>query len=117
MVSSTSFLVSNFFDFHQDHRFGSADDDTSFSLALVALQSEGDFLGGFGFLSEDGFGLSSISGLLSVVTSSSLGSLAFLSLFVLSDLVHGVGLALTAVSLSGLGDHNHFMTINIRLFN
>ena len=54
-------LLSDFLDIEEDDGLGSADDAASSSFALVALQSEGDFLGGFGFLSEDGFGLSSVS--------------------------------------------------------
>lgn len=108
-VGLTGFLLPNFFDFHEDDGLGSADDDGSLSLALVALEPEGDFLGGLGLLSEDGLGLSSVTRLLAVVTSSSLGGLAFLALLVLSDLVDCVSLALRAVRVPGLRNHHHFM--------
>ena len=117
LISSTLLLLSDFLDVEEDDRFGSAEDTTPSGLAFVALQSEGDFLGGFGLLSEDGLGLTSVSRLLPVVTPPSLGGLALLTLLVLGDLVDGVSLALHAVSLLGLGDHNHFMINNIRLFN
>ncbi len=116
-VGFTCFFLSDFLDFHQDHCFGSANDNGSLSLALVALQSEGDFLGGLGLLSEDRFGLSTISWLFAVVTSSALSSLALLTLLVLSNFVDCVTLALRAVGLPGFRNHHHFMTINIGLFN
>jgi hypothetical protein len=116
-VSLTGLLLSDFLDFHEDDGLGPADDDASLSLALVALQSEGDFLGGLGLLSEDGLGLSSIARLLAVVTSSALGGLAFLAFLVLRDLVLHMSLALRAVGLPTLGNHHHFMTINKGLFN
>lgn len=51
----------------------------------------------FYLLSEDGFGLSTETLLLSVVTTTALGSAAFLRLLVLRDLVHFVAVALAAV--------------------
>lgn len=100
-------FLSDFLDVHEDHGLGTSDDDDSSSFADVALESECDFLGSFGFLSEDGFGLSSVAGLFAVVASSALGSFAFFALLVLGHLVHCVGLALGAVGLPGFGDHNH----------
>jgi hypothetical protein len=101
-------LLSDLFNIHQHDWFGSADDDTSSGFADVALQSEGDFLGGFGFFSEDGFGLSSVTWLFSVVTSSSLSGLAFLAFLILGDLVNCMGKAFVAVGFSCLGDDHHF---------
>ena len=110
-VTLSDSLLSDLFNIHEDHWFGSAYNDTSSCFAHVALQSEGDFLGGFGFFSEDGFGLSSVTRLFSVVTSSSLSSLAFLAFLILGDLVDSVGKAFVAVGFSCLGDDNHFVMI------
>jgi hypothetical protein len=44
-----------------------------FSLAGGTFESEHDFLGGFGFLVEDGFGLAAVPGLFAVVAAFSLG--------------------------------------------
>ena len=55
-----------------------------------ALESEHDLFGGFGLLVEDGFCLSSVSGLFSVVTTLSLGVEGGLTSFVLGDLEGGV---------------------------
>ena len=56
-------------------------------LASCALQSEDDLLGGLGPLVEDGLGLTSVTGLLTVVTTLTLGeqrSLASLVLWAVS---------------------------------
>lgn len=45
----------------------------SLGLALSALQSEHDLLGGLGLLVEDGFGLTTVTALLPVVTTLTLG--------------------------------------------
>ena len=53
---------------------------------LGAFESKDDLLGGLGLLVEDGFGLSTVSGLLSVVTTLTLGEDGVLTLLVLGDL-------------------------------
>lgn len=75
-------------------------------LALDALQSQHDLLGSLGLLVEDRLGLTTITALLSVVTSLSLGEQRGLTSLVLGDLVLGVLAALLAlaVGVSGLGD-------------
>ena len=60
-VSFTLVLLLDVFDLHEYDGLGSTDHYHTSGLALGALQSEGDLLGGFSFLSEDGLGLSSIS--------------------------------------------------------
>jgi|688.fasta_scaffold396618_2 hypothetical protein len=106
-ISFTLVLLLDVLDLHQHHSLGSTDHYHTSGLALGALQPEGDLFGGFSFLSEDGLCLSSVSGLFAIISASTLGSLAFLALLVLSNLVHSVGQALAAVGLSGLGDNNH----------
>jgi hypothetical protein len=101
-------LLLDVLDLHEDDSLGAAHHDDSSGLALGALQSECDLLGGLGLLAEDGLGLSSIARLLAVVTSPALGSLTLLALLVLGDLVDRVGKALAAVGLTGLGNHHHF---------
>jgi hypothetical protein len=54
-------LLLDVLDLHQYDGLGAADDYHSSGLALRALQSERDFLGGLGFLTEDGLGLTSIA--------------------------------------------------------
>lgn len=75
-------------------------------LALDALQSQHNLLGGLGLLVEDGLGLTTITGLLAVVTTLSLGEKRGLASLVLGDLVLGVLAALLAlaVGVSGLGN-------------
>jgi hypothetical protein len=90
-VSLTLVFLLDVLDLHEYDALGAADHDHTSGLALGALQSEGDLLGGFGFLSEDGLGLASVSRLFAIVSASTLGSLALLALLVLSHLVHGVG--------------------------
>ena len=101
-------LLLDVLDLHQHDGLGASNHDDSSGLALGALQSEGDFLGGLGLLAEDGLGLTSITRLLAVITSSTLRSLALLTFLVLRDLVDNVGAALAAVGLAGLGNHHHF---------
>ena len=107
-VSLALVLLLDVLDLHEHDGLGSAHHDHSSGLALGALQSERDFLGGLGLLPEDGFGLASVAGLFAVVTSPALRGLALLALLVLRDLVDGVGEALAAVGLAGLGNHHHF---------
>lgn len=75
-------------------------------LALDALQSQHNLLGSLGLLVEDGLGLTTISGLLAVVTTLSLGEKRGLASLVLGDLVLGVLAALLALAegVTGLGN-------------
>jgi hypothetical protein len=79
-------------------------------LALDALQAEHDLLGGLGLLVEDGLSLTTVTGLLAVVTALSLGKQRGLASLVLGDLVLGVLAALLAlaVGVTGLGNVDHF---------
>jgi hypothetical protein len=75
-------------------------------LALDALQSQHNLLGGLGLLVEDGLGLTTITGLLAVITALSLSEQRGLASLVLGDLVLGVLAALLAlaVGVTGLGN-------------
>lgn len=75
-------------------------------LALDALQPQDDLLGGLGLLVEDGLCLTTITALLPVITSLTLGEQGGLASLVLGDLVLGVLAALLAlaVGVSGLGN-------------
>jgi hypothetical protein len=75
-------------------------------LALDAFQPQDDLLGGLGLLVEDGLGLTTVTGLLSVVAALSLGEERGLAGLVLRHLVLGVLAALLAlaVCVSGLRD-------------
>jgi hypothetical protein len=75
-------------------------------LAGSALKTEDNLLGGLGLLVEDGLGLTTITGLLTVITSLTLSEQGSLAGLVLGNLVGGVLLAgLTlAVSVTGLGN-------------
>lgn len=107
-VSSSSIFLFDLLDIHEDDTLGSADDDDSSSFAFVTLEPEGDLLGGFSFLSEDGLGLSSVPRLFSIITSPTLGGSTFFTFFILGDLVNGVSVALTrAVGLSGFRNNHH----------
>lgn len=79
-------------------------------LADSALETEDNLLGGLSLLVEDRLGLTTVTGLLSVVSSLSLGGKRVLALLVLGNLVGGVlPASLTlAVGSSGLGDVDHF---------
>ena len=63
-------------------------------LASLTFHSQNNLLGGLGLLVEHGFGLSSEPGLLSIVTTFSLGKLGGLSRLVLGHLEPLVALAL-----------------------
>ena len=78
-------------------------------LALDALQSQDNLLGGLGLLVEDGLGLTTITGLLAVITTLSLGEKRGLASLVLGDLVLGVLAALLAlaVRVASLGNVDH----------
>lgn len=75
-------------------------------LALDALQSQDDLLGGLGLFVENWLRLTTVTALLSVVTALTLGEQRGLASLVLGDLVLGVLAALLAlaVSVSGLGN-------------
>jgi hypothetical protein len=75
-------------------------------LALDTLQSQDNLLGGLGLLVEDRLGLTTVTGLLAVVSSLTLGEQGGLSSLVLGDLVLGVLAALLAlaVGVTGLGN-------------
>lgn len=75
-------------------------------LALDALQPQDDLLGGLGLLVEDRLCLTTITALLPVITSLTLGEQGGLASLVLGDLVLGVLAALLAlaVGVSGLGN-------------
>lgn len=75
-------------------------------LALDALQSQDNLLGGLGLLVEDGLGLTTVTALLSVVTALTLREQRGLAGLVLRHLVLGVLAALLAlaVGVSGLGN-------------
>jgi hypothetical protein len=75
-------------------------------LALDTLQSQNNLLGGLGLLVEDRLGLTTITGLLAVVSSLTLGEQRGLASLVLGDLVLGVLAALLAlaVGVAGLGN-------------
>jgi hypothetical protein len=101
-------LLSDLFNIHENDTLSSADHNTSSGLANVALQSEGDFLGCFSFLSENRLGLTSVTRLLSVVTSSSLSGLAFFTFLILGNFMDGVQGAFVAVGFSSLRNDHHF---------
>ena len=106
-ISLTSVLF-DFFDLHQHHALGSTHNYHTTPLAYSALQSQRDLLGGLGFLPEDGFGLTSITRLLAVISAPTLSRPTFFSLLVLGDLVHSVSRAPGTVGLPSLGNHHHF---------
>ena len=58
-------------------------------LAFFTFETKNDFTCGLGLLVEDGFGLTTVSGLLSVVTTLTLGEDGVLTLLVLGDLNQG----------------------------
>jgi len=69
-------------------------------LACCALQSQDNLLGGLGLLVEDRLGLTTVTGLLTVVTTLTLGEEGGLASLVLGDLVLGVLLAVSALAVS-----------------
>merc|ERR1719337_36148 len=76
-------------------------------LRLGAFETKNDLLGGLGLFVEDGFCLSSVSGLFSVVTTFSLCVEGGLSGLVLGDLEGGVFVHLRRKGLSRLRDVDH----------
>lgn len=85
----------------------------SLGLANDALQSQDNLLGGLGFLVENGLGLTTVTLLLTVVSSLTLGEDGSLTGLVLGHLVLGVLAALLtlAVGLSGLGNVNYRLVL------
>jgi len=75
-------------------------------LALDALKTQHNLLGGLGLLVEDRLGLTTVTALLAVVTALTLGEEGSLAGLVLGDLVLGVLAALLAfaVRVAGLGN-------------
>lgn len=75
-------------------------------LALDTLQSQHNLLGSLSLLVEDRLGLTTVTGLLAVITTLSLGEKRGLAGLVLGDLVLGVLAALLAlaVGVTGLGN-------------
>ena len=83
--------------------------ELSLGLADGAFQTEDNLLGGLSLLVENLLGLTTITALLTIVTTLSLGIEGGLTSLVLGDLVLGVLAALLAlaVSLSGLRNVNY----------
>lgn len=79
-------------------------------LGGLAHKTEDNLLGGLRLLVEDGLGLTTITGLLAVVTALALREGRSLTGLVLGDLVQGVLAALAALAegLPGLGNVHHF---------
>lgn len=73
-------------------------------LALGALHTQHNLLGGLSLLPEDGLGLTTETLLFTIVTTTTLGSTALLGLFVLGHLVQFVAPALLAKGLTLLGN-------------
>lgn len=96
--------------------FTSLQRDLHLVLARDALQSQHNLLCGLGLLVEDWLGLTTVSLLLSVVTSLSLGKEGVATLLVLGDFVLSVLAALLAfaVRLSGLWDVDHLVSLVAR---
>lgn len=84
-------------------------------LALDALQSQHNLLGGLGLLVEDRLGLTTITGLLAVITTLSLSEQRGLASLVLGDLVLGVLAALLALAVGVTGLGNVDLIIPIRV--
>jgi len=80
------------------------------ALALDTFKSQYNFFGGFGLLVEDRLGLATVSTLLAVITTFTLGHQASFSGFVLGNFVHHVLLAVLAgaIGLSVFGYVHHF---------
>jgi len=81
----------------EHERLAAADNLAATDLAGVALELQGNLLGGLGFLSEDRLGLSSESSLLGGIAAIALSVSGVLSLLVLGDLVDLMFTALHAV--------------------
>lgn len=86
--------------------FASFESNLLLVLARGAFHSQDDLLCGLSLLLEDRLGLTTETGLLTIVSSLTLGEKRSLTSLVLGDLVQGVLLArlALAVALLGLGD-------------
>lgn len=84
-------------------------------LALDALQSQNNLLGSLSLLVEDRLGLTTITGLLAVITTLSLSEQRGLASLVLGDLVLGVLAALLALAVGVAGLGNVDLVIPIRV--
>jgi hypothetical protein len=98
----------------------SADNLEGLTLAGGALKTKNDLLGGLGLLVEDRLGLTSVTGLLSVVTTLTLGDEGSGAGLVLGNLLDGVlsALGVGAEGLASLGDvdllsHGKWVLVNI----
>lgn len=80
--------------------------ELSLGLALDAFQPQDDLLGGLGLLVEDRLGLTTVTALLAVVTTLTLGVEGSLAGLVLGDLVLGVLAALLALAVGVAGFRN-----------
>ena len=87
----------------QDEGLASAEEFAASDLALGAFEPEGDLLGLFGLLSEDGLGLTAETRLLGSVATRSLGLFRVLAFLVLSNLEFHVFLAKFAIRHLGFG--------------
>ena len=95
--------------FTENESLATFDGNHSSSLASTALKFESDLLCGLCLLSENGFGLTSITCLLGIISSLSLGDQRSLSSFVLRHFVYCMLLAFLTVSFSCLGSMDLFI--------
>lgn len=88
---------------------GTLERELSLALALDALKTQDNLLGGLSLLVEDRLGLTTVTLLLTVVSSLTLGEIGGLTSLVLGHLVLGVTAALLAfaISTAGLGNVHH----------
>jgi hypothetical protein len=87
---------------------GSLDTQLLLGLAFLTFQTKDNLTGSLSLLVKDGFGLSTETHLLGIVTPLALCEIGRLARLVLSDLVDGVLLALTgAVSLTFFWNIHH----------
>jgi hypothetical protein len=95
---------------------GSLDTQLLFSLAFLTFQTKDNLTGGLSLLVKDGFGLTTETHLLGIVTPFALCEIGRLTRLVLSDLVDGMLLALTgAVSLTFFWNIHHGFLHKIRI--
>jgi len=80
--------------------------DLKIRLLTSTFETEDNLLGSLGLLVENGLGLTTITGLLAVITSLTLSKERSLTSLVLSDLVRSVlsALATLTVGVTGLGN-------------
>merc|ERR1711976_193983 len=77
-------------------------------LAVGTFHLQDDLLSGLSLLVKDRFGLTTITGLFSVISSSTLTKRRFFAFFVLGDLVFFVLAGSRTVGSSRFGDVDHF---------